>query len=70
MTTLNQTSEAGSDVARVSHLDQGSDALITAEEAEKLRSIRSGAANVLSAYLPVPPDPAELPGLPVLAGPG
>lgn len=68
MTTLNRTSEAGSDVEGVSNLDQGSDALITAEEAEKLRSIRSGAADVLSVYLPVPPDPAELPGLPASAG--
>jgi hypothetical protein len=61
---INRTSEAGSGVAGVSHPDHGIDALITAEEAEKLRSIRSGVANVLSVYLPVPPDPAELPVCP------
>ena len=68
MTTINRTSEAGSDVAGVSHHDHGIDAVITADEAKKLRSIRSGVANVLSVYLPIPPDPAELPGLPALAG--
>jgi hypothetical protein len=42
--------------------------MITAAEVEKLRSIRSGAANVLSVYLPVPFSPAELRSLPALAG--
>jgi hypothetical protein len=51
----------------VSNLDHDSGAVITAAEAEKLRSIRSGAVNVLSVYLPVPSDPAHLPGLPALA---
>jgi hypothetical protein len=41
---------------------------ITPAEAEKLRSIRSGVANVLSVYLPVPSDPVELLGLPALTG--
>jgi hypothetical protein len=50
----------------VSDLDHGIDVAITPAEAEKLRSIRSGVANVLSVYLPVPSDPAELPGLPAL----
>jgi hypothetical protein len=50
----------------VSNLDYGIDMAITSAEAEKLRSIRSGVANVLSVYLPVPSDPAELPGLPAL----
>jgi hypothetical protein len=49
-------------------LDHGIDMAITPAEAEKLRSIRSGVANVLSVYLPVPSDPAELPGLPALTG--
>jgi len=51
-----------------SHPDHGTDAEITAAEAEKLRSIRSGTANVLSVYLPILPDRAELPGLPALTG--
>lgn len=48
----------------VSNIDHDIDAVITAAEAEKLRSIRSAVANVLSVYLPVPLDPAELPSLP------
>src|SRR5215469_15169766 len=68
MTTINRTSEAGSDVVGVGHPDDGIDEVITAEEAEKLRRIRSGVANVLSVYLPIPPDPAELPGLSAVAG--
>lgn len=42
--------------------------MITAQEIEKLRSIRAPQASVLSLFLPVPLDPAELRGLPALAG--
>jgi Bacterial archaeo-eukaryotic release factor family 10 len=42
--------------------------MITAQEIEKLRSIRAPQASVLSLYLPVPLDPAGLRGLPALAG--
>jgi hypothetical protein len=42
--------------------------MITAADVEKLRGVRSRAANVLSVYLPVPLDPAALHSLPTLAG--
>jgi Bacterial archaeo-eukaryotic release factor family 10 len=41
--------------------------MITAQDAEKLRSMRAPGNSVLSLYLPVPVDPAELRGLPALA---
>jgi hypothetical protein len=42
--------------------------MITAEEIEKLRSVRTLDGSVLSLYLPVPLNPSELRGLPALAG--
>jgi peptide chain release factor subunit 1 len=41
--------------------------MITAQDIEKLRSMRTADNSVLSLYVPVPLDPAELRGLPALA---